>query len=486
MKSIIGIDIGTSSLKVLAVNESGEVIAQALSAYEIERPQPNFAEQQPHIWWRALCDAIGELRTKIKAEDISAIGLTGQMHGATVLDKHHKPIRPAIIWADARSAKQIDELHRRISSSEIIRITGNRPAVGFMAMSLMWLRKNEPRSFEQIAQVMLPKDYIGFCLTSEHVSEPSDASATLLLDLKERHWSQTMIEACEVERAWLPRLAKSNEVIGAVTKTAAAQTGLREGTFVVAGGGDTPCAAFALGVTQPNQVVCTVGTAAQLFLPTDAPMIDLGGRIHALCHCAPKMWYVMGAHLNGGLCLSWLAALFPETSIKKLMREASQVSIGSDGLFFLPYLQGERTPHFDPNARGVFFGLNATHTRGHLVRAVLEGVAFALRDSLEIFRSMSQVNTKLLLVGGAMQNALWQEIVASVLALPTSATDNPHGSALGAAMLAGESVGMNNMIEMRMMNAMHEIPTIANTIDRYAERYMRYAELYPTMKSLWR
>ena len=362
-----------------------------------------------------------------------------------------------------------------------------------MALSLLWIQQHEPDAYKRIAHVLLPKDFIGQRLTGEFATEPSDASATLLFDLRARNWSIRMLEACGVEPGWLPHVVESHAIIGRITSSAAHATGLVAGTPVIAGGGDTQCAALALGVTQPNVMACTIGTAAQLFLPTQSPVIDLQGRIHALCHCLPDTWHVMGAHLNGGLCLSWLAGVFDGIPLAQLLDEAAQTPVGAAGLLFLPYLQGERTPYFDADARGVFFGLSTTHTRAHMTRAVLEGVAFSLRDSLDLFMqtqlgdhqvgSTSPQHVAIKLTGGAAQSPLWAQILADVLGFPIQASESPHGSAMGAALLAG--MGIRWWLDpaaLALKTRNHFYQPRADAVAQYHEISSIYKALYPALK----
>lgn len=496
MHWLLGLDLGTSSVKALAVREDGRVIGEASQPYGIERPQPNWAEQDPRVWWAQACAAIRNLLSEhaLDPTDLVAIGLSGQMHGTVLLGADRQPIHNAIIWADGRSGAQVTALEEKLSRRSIVNITGNRPAVGFMALSLAWLREHEPELLGCTAHVLLPKDYIGSCLTGELASEPSDASATLLFDLRQRNWSQTLIDAVGAQLRWLPRIAQSNEIVGQLTAAAAVATGLSVGTPVIAGGGDTHCAALSLGAVNPQRVVITIGTAAQLFVPTDQPVIDPQGRLHSLCHCLPNTWHVMGAHLNGGLCLSWVASLWPETTIDALLTEAAQVPAGSDGLLFLPYLQGERTPHFDPDTRGVLLGLSTSHGRAQMVRAVLEGVAFALKDSWmlmhalptgehQIGQSGPLPSPHIYLTGGATRSAVWAQILVDVIDLPMQIAET-QGSAYGAAMLAGWGSGLwTDPLRYAAQPQRMTMPS-ANVV-RYLHAYERFRKVYPALRGLF-
>ncbi len=493
---LLGLDIGTSAVKALAIAEDGHVLGEASQPYAIDRPQPNWAEQDPREWWQQTCAAIRLLLWEyaLDPDALVAIALSGQMHGTVLLDAQQQPIRKAIIWADGRSGAQVTTLEEKLSREAIVGLTGNRPAVGFMALSLAWLGEHESETMQRVAHVLLPKDYIGLCLTGELVSEPSDASATLLFDLRQRNWSPSMLAAVGADLRWLPRIAQSNEVVGQLTAQAAEVTGLRAGTPVVAGGGDTQCAALSLGVVNSQQMAITIGTAAQLFVPTDQPVIDPQGRLHTLCHCVPDTWHVMGAHLNGGLCLTWVAAMWPDSSLETLLQEAAQIPANSAGLIFLPYLQGERTPHFDANARGVFLGLSAAHGRAHLVRAVLEGVAFALCDSWRLLSALSAgapiklshelpSGSQVFLTGGATRSALWTQILADVIGNPIQIAET-HGSAFGAAMLAGWGSGLwSNPLQHAAQPQQTVLPS-ANAA-RYHEGYERFRKIYPAVRDLF-
>lgn len=486
MQWLLGLDIGTSSVKALAVSENGAVVGEATRGYPVERPHPNWAEQDPRRWWQQACVAIRALlhEQALDPNALIAIGLTGQMHGTVLLDAQLQPLRAAIIWADGRSAAQVAALEAALTRRTIIDITGNRPAVGFMGLSLAWLRDHEPDVLAQAQHALLPKDYIGLCLTNELVSEPSDASATLLFDLRQQCWSPTMIAAVGARPEMFPRIAQSNDVIGHVTAHAAEATGLRVGTPVIAGGGDTHCAALALGAIRPERVAMTIGTAAQLFVPTERPIIDPQGRLHALCHCLPNTWHVMGAHLNGGLCLSWVASLWPDVAIESLLDEAAQIPAGCDRLLFLPYLQGERTPHFDPNARGVFLGLSTTHKRGHLVRAVLEGVALALCESRDAISCVSTSGpSQLFLTGGATRSRLWAQILADVMGGPLMLAET-HGSAFGAAMLAGWGSGLWDD-PLRYAAQVQRTVMPSPNAAAYLPVYERFRKLYAAVKDLF-
>jgi len=496
MQWLLGLDVGTSSVKALAVSENGKVVGEATRGYPVDRPHPNWAEQDPRRWWQQACVAIRALlhEQALDPNTLIAIGLTGQMHGTVLLDAHLQPLRDAIIWADGRSAAQVAALEAALTRRTIIDITGNRPAVGFMGLSLAWLRDHEPETLAQAQHALLPKDYIGLCLTGELVSEPSDASATLLFDLRQQCWSPPMIAAVGARPEMFPRIAQSNDVIGHVNAHAAEATGLRVGTPVIAGGGDTHCAALALGAVKPERVAVTIGTAAQIFVPTHRPIIDPHGRLHALCHCLPNTWHVMGAHLNGGLCLSWVAALWPDVAMEALLDEAAQIPAGCEGLLFLPYLQGERTPHFDPNVRGVFIGLSTTHKRGHLVRAVLEGVALALCDSWRLINALPTETAlklshelpphpQLFLTGGAARSRLWAQILADVIGGPLSLAET-QGSAYGAAMLAGWGSGLW-ADPLRYAAQVQRTVMPSPNAAAYLPVYERFRKLYPAVKDLF-
>ena len=407
----LGIDLGTSHLKLQVMDERAAPVAEASMPISTSALHPGWAEQDPAQWWEALVAACRQLFSggKIEADSIAAIGVTGQMHGAVFLDSGGDALRDCLIWADARAVEQVERIGETLPTGDLIRITGNAPNTGFTAPKVLWVQQHEPDIYARTRWILLPKDYLRYRLTGTIATDVTDASATLMFDLARRDWSPDLLRAMGIERGLLPDVHESSEIVGAVSPAAARLTGLPDGRPVVAGGGDAECAALGLGITGSRSdlgvMLSNIGTAAQVFAVTDGPVVDLQGRVHSLCHVTPNRWHVMGAILSGGLALSWLLDVLTPPGgeppdYDTIAAEASLVAPGSDGLIFLPYLLGERTPHMDPQATAGFFGLRLHHTRAHMARAVMEGVAFALRDGLEVMRELGIAPTEACLAGG--------------------------------------------------------------------------------------
>ncbi|MFB0546619.1 MAG: xylulokinase, partial [Anaerolineae bacterium] len=449
MKYLLGIDIGTSSAKALVIDEDGKTQAMAQREYPIATPQPGWAEQEPEWWWEATVETVREalVRGDVAPQDVAGLGFSGQMHGTVLLDDQYQPLCPAIIWADGRSASQAEEITRRIGPQRLARIAGSPVAAGFMAATLLWLRERQPELLDRARAILLPKDYVRLRLTGELAGDVSDASATLLFDVSSRDWSEELLKAAgDIPRQLLPSVQESQTVVGQVTRAAAEETGLAPGTPVVAGGSDQAIGAIGSGVITPGLVSVTIGTGGQLFTPLAEARADPGLRIHTFCHALPGTWHLLGAILSAGLSLRWLRDnIFREMAsdaYASMVAEAEAVPPGSEGLLFLPYLLGERTPHMDPLARGLFLGLALHHGRGHLVRAVLEGVTFALRDCLEIFHELGVVPGRVLACGGGARSPLWRRLMANVFQVEVIRVENEEQAALGAALLAGIGVGL--------------------------------------------
>ena len=476
---VLAIDLGTSSVKVMAMDATRRVLAVSDVGYGVDRPHPQWAEQSSETWWRATCAAVRTVVQQLDPAGLQATGMSGQMHGAVVLGADMQPLRPAMIWMDARSHDQIAMLTRRVAEADILKITGNRPNTGFMALSLLWLQTYEPDVWRRVRHVLLPKDYLTLQLTGAVATDASDAAGTLLFDVGARAWSPVMCAAANIPRDMLPPVQSSQTVVGTLQQKAAELLGLPVGVPVVVGGGDSPCAALAGGVTEPDTLGCTIGTAAQLVWPTATARPDPFGRVASMCHVLPERWYTMGAILSGGAALAWVAALWPDVAIPSLLAEAANVSPGSDGLLFLPYLTGERSPHMDANARGCFVGLTPRHARAQMVRAVLEGVAFALNDSLTIMRETDFGANVVRLTGGAARSPLWSQILADVFDLPVAVAESAHGSAEGAALLAAMGVGLP---VAPAADPAHRYQPDPERAQRYAEYYAAYRDLYPALK----
>jgi xylulokinase len=446
----IGIDLGSSRVKLLALDEEGESLGVTMASYTTESRRPGYAEQNPERWWDALRLAMSELlaRPAMRGAEVAAIGLTGQMHSAVFLDDKGLPVRQALMWSDGRAAAETDEIERRIPRDELVQCTGNRSNVSFTAPKIMWVTRNEPQVMERTRWIVQPKDALRARLTGEVAGDVSDASATLLFDLRARTWSDDICRRLEIDRNLLPRLFESEAKAGELREDAARSLGLPSGLPIAVGGADAPAAALGLGLAREQDAAGTVlislGTGGQVLAPVGEAKIDLQGRLHALAHVVPEQWCVMAAILSAAASLDWAVRLFrPDdpNGARELLAAAAKVPAGCDGLLFLPYLRGERTPHFDPTARGAFVGLRIGHGPAELTRAVLEGVAFALAEGLDLMRNLGVESNSGVVAGGGV-NRLWQQIIADILDMPVTLGATEHASARGAAMLGFIAAGL--------------------------------------------
>jgi xylulokinase len=474
--ALVGLDVGTTGVKALAVSPDGEVLARAERGYDLSSPQTGWSEQDPEDWWRAAQDALGALAVP----EIAGIGLSGQMHGLVVLDAEDRLLRPAILWNDQRTAAECAEIEARVGFERLLGLTGNRALTGFTAPKLLWLARHEPEVYGGIAHVLLPKDYVRFRLTGERATDVADASGTLLLDVPHRRWSEEVLGALDLPIEWLPRVLESPEVSG--------QT--EDGVPVAAGAGDQAAGALGVGVDRPGPVSVVLGTSGVVFAPLPSFKADQEGRVHAFCHAVPDGWHAMGVMLSAAGSLSWLRDVAaPGGDYAALVAEAERWEPGAEGLTFLPYLSGERTPHADPNARGAFIGLSQRHDRGALARAVLEGVAFGLRDSLELLAAIGVQAEVGRVSGGGSRSSLWLRIVASVLDLPLEKTAVEEGAAYGAALLGGVAAGSFADVHEAVSACVQTVDTIepeAEWVEVYAARYERFRALYPALRRVER
>ncbi len=484
----LGIDVSTTASKALLLDEEGVVRAVGRSAHTLQTPRPGWSEQSPDEWWRATQHAIREAceEAGCTGDDIRGVGLSGQMHGLVALDGDQNPIRPAILWNDGRAADECDLIRARLGLGSLIRHTGNDAFAGFTAPKLLWMRTHEPDLFDRIQHVLLPKDYIRLKLSGELATDRAGAGGTLLLDLESRDWSEPVLKALELPMEWFPRTYEGTDMTGRVSADAARLTGLKAGTPIVAGGGDQAAQAVGVGAIKPDVFALTIGTSGVVFAPTEQPFVDPHGRVHAFPNAIPDMWHVMGVMLSAAGSLQWYRdTLAPGVGFDELIAEADSISPGSEGLTFLPYLSGERTPHANPNARGAFIGLSLAHSRGHLTRAVLEGVAFGLKDNLELLRNAGlAMPAELRASGGAMGSALWGQILSDVLAISLVTVDASEGAALGAAMLAGTGCGGWANIDEAAKNTVRTGPIIAPSATgsaSYSAAYERFTSLYPAL-----
>lgn len=486
MSYLLGIDISTTGAKAVVVDEDGAVVASHSTPHPISTPQPLWSEQNPKDWWHGAAASIRAVLERVNADDIYGIGLTGQMHSLVCLDTDNNVLRPAILWNDQRTQAQCDTITAKLGAERLVQLTGNRALTGFTAPKILWIREHEPQVYAQIAHVLVAKDYIRFCLTGEYATDANEACGMLLMDAGVRQWSQEVLNALDIPEAWLPRVFEGPELTGTVTAEAAELTGLRVGTPVVAGGGDQAAQAVGVGAVAAGVIALTVGTSGVVFAPLGAYNYEPQGRLHALCHSVPNMWHFMGVTLSAAGSLQWyrdtLAANVP---FDTLTAEAEAVPVGSDGLYFLPYLSGERTPHPDPLARGAFIGLTTRHTRGHLTRAVMEGVAYSLRDVFGLIQQSEAGKhiTQVRVSGGGAKSALWRQIFADVLGVPLVTVTETEGAAYGAALLVGLSAGLwTNADELaKVVSLGDETQPSANT-GLYADKYALYQSLYPTLK----
>jgi xylulokinase len=496
---LLGIDVSTTGAKALLVNERGDVLSSATEEYSLSTPFPLWSEQNPEDWWEGVQGAVRRVLATpgVRAADISGIGLTGQMHGLVLLDKHNAVLRPAILWNDQRTGSQCAEITRLAGGVErLLALTANPVLPGFTAPKIVWVRENEPSIYEQVERILLPKDYIRFRLTGEFATEVSDASGTSLFDVANRRWSSEMLRMLQIPEDWLPRCTESPEVSGRIARSAAQVTGLREGTPVVGGGGDQAAQAVGSGVVRPGIISVTSGTSGVVFAFEDVFAVEPQGRVHVFCHAVPNKWHAMGVMLSAGGAFRWFrdalaqvevaeAAATGEDPYELLVRQAAAVEPGSEGLLFLPYLTGERTPYADPNARGAFVGLTVRHGKGHLVRAVLEGVSFGLRDSLELIRGLDVPIDQVRASGGGARSELWRQIQADVFNTELVMINITEGAAFGAALLAGVGAGVYSSVPEGVSAAIRVVSRTAprsDVVDVYQRFYPLYRGLYGALK----
>ena len=443
---LLGIDIGTGGTRALIMDERGHIVASATEEHQpFASPQIGWAEQDPGDWWRACSAAVKKALAigKLSGEDIACVGFSGQMHGAVMLDEKDNVVRPALIWCDVRTEEQCRELNEKIGAEKIIQLTCNPALPNFTLTKFLWVRKHEPQNWKRVRSVMLPKDYVRFRLSGERAIDMADASGTLMLDVTHRRWSKEMLQAAEIDERLLPGLFESPDVCGKVSAEGAAATGLKAGTPVVAGAGDQAAGATGMGIVAAGAVSATIGTSGVVFAATDRPALDPKGRLHTFCHAIPGRWHVMGVTQSAGLSLRWFRDQFGagkddgRDPYERLTEEAAKAPSGCDGLLWTPYLMGERTPHLDGQARAALVGLTASHTRGHVIRAILEGVAFSLRDTFTIFAEMNVPVRSIRLGGGGARSQLWRQIQADIYGHEVEIVEAEEGAAYGAAILAG-------------------------------------------------
>ncbi len=485
MTYYLGIDIGTSGTKVLLIDELGTPVASSSSEYALYTPRPLWAEQNPEDWWTATVAATRVVlaQTEVAPSEIEGIGLSGQMHGSVFLDTQNEVIRPAILWCDQRTQAECDWLTKQVGGrSKLVELISNPVLTGFTAGKIIWLREHEPENFESVRVVLLPKDYIRYKLSGEFATEVSDASGTALFDVAHRKWSDQVLLAAGIPRSWMPECAESTVVTSHVSAAAAAETGLAVGTPIVGGGGDQAAGAVGCGVVETGVVSSTIGTSGVVFAYSDTPATDGQLRIHTFCHAVPGKWHVMGVQLSSGGSLRWLRdTFFQGESYDGMTREAAAVEPGAEGLLFLPYLTGERTPYPDPFARGTFFGITLRHARAHFTRAVLEGVVFGLKDTFEIFKELGVPVEQVRASGGGAKSDLWRQINADITGHDHVTLAIDEGPALGAALLAAVGTGAYSTVADACRHAVRVTGTTAPN----SSAHSTYHRLYPIFRSLY-
>ncbi|MEJ5310475.1 MAG: xylulokinase [Anaerolineae bacterium] len=486
--ALMGVDIGTSSTKTIIVRPDGAVLGLAAQEYAVETPRPGWAEQNPETWLNAALDTMRRalVAADISAEQVRAIGLSGQMHGTVCLDRHGRALCPAIIWADQRSAAQVAEVEARVGRERLAAWTANPLATGFMLATWLWLREHEPDVASATAYLLLPKDYVRYRFTGEIGAEPSDASSTLLFDTANRCWSMPLLDAFDLDARVLPPVAASASIAGGLLPEIAAATGLRPGTPVIYGGSDQAMQAVGHGVVVPGMLSSTIGTGGQLLAPIARPAYDPQARLHCFCHVMPEMWHLESAMLSAGLSLKWLRdKVMLALTYQEIADAAATVPPGAEGLFFLPYLAGERTPHMDSRARAGFVGLTLRHGRAHLARAVMEGVVFGMRQGLALMLDLGVIPERLIASGGATQHPLWLHLQADMFNRPLYQTTTVEAAAVGAALVAGVGVGIYADVADAVAQAVRYAEAVVTPDAENAARYAALAEtftaLYPAL-----
>lgn len=498
MRYLIGIDVGTTGTKTILIDEQGSLVASFLEEYPLHTPHPKWAEQDPADWWKATVNSIKAVLAEsgVKTDDVSGVGLSGQMHGLVLIDKNYDVLRPAILWCDVRTTEQCNYITEKVGKELLVQSTCNPALEGFTAPKLIWVRDNEPEIYDKAFKMMLPKDYVRFRLTGELACEVSDAAGTILFDVRKREWSQEVLDRLDISSDLMPPCYESIDVCGTITPEVAKLTGLNPGTPVVGGGADNACTAVGNGIVVTGKTSASIGTSGTMLTPTDTPEVDPDLRAHTFCHCVPNKWYVMGVMLSAGGAFRWLRDTLCSEEVAQaqkkgvdpyeiLTEEAAQIDPGCEGLVFLPYLIGERTPHGDANAKSVFFGLTLRHGKNHMVRSVMEGVTYGMRDSLEIISGLGLDVGQITATGGGARSALWRQMQADIYGAEVVTINIAEGPAFGAAILAGVGAGVYKSIEEatgEMVKVTSTTQPIENNRKVYEEYYQTYRALYPALK----
>lgn len=494
MKYVIGIDLGTSATKTVLFDAEGKILASASREYPLLQPHNGWAEQNPQDWYDAAIETLKKVVSEsgVAASDIVSVGISGQMHGLVMLDEDCNVLRPSIIWCDQRTGKECDELTEKLGRETLIKITANPALTGFTASKILWVKNNEPEIFKKCRHILLPKDYLRFKLTGEFATEVSDASGMQLLDVPNRKWSNVMIEACGIKEEYLAKVYESPEITGYINDDTASLTGLTTSTAVVGGAGDNAAAAVGMGVVEEGKAFTTIGTSGVVFAHTDNPVIDPEGRVHTFCCAVPGAWHVMGVTQGAGLSMQWFKNNFchEETSLAAESGKdvyyitdtmAAEIPVGCEKLLYLPYLMGERTPHLDPDCRGVFFGISAMHTKAHFIRAVLEGVTYSLYDCLLVLKEMNISPETMLLCGGGAKSKLWKNMICNTFALPVATSKSAEAPALGVAVLAAVGAGIYSSVPeaCRVMTAVN--PDLLEPDEEKTNEYRAFHNVYSSV-----
>ncbi len=501
MRYLIGVDIGTSATKTVLFDDCCNIVASASEEYPLFQPENGWAEQNPLDWYQAvehtICKVVQD--SGVDAADIKGIGLSGQMHGLVMLDEHNRVLRPSIIWCDQRTGRECEEITERVGKKRLIEITANPALTGFTASKILWVRNHEPEIYAQCCHILLPKDYVRFRMTGEYATEVSDASGMQLLDIPHRCWSDEVLEKLDIDKDLLPRVYESPEVTGTISREFAEKTGLRMDTVVVGGAGDNAAAAVGTGIVTDGTAFTTIGTSGVVFAHTSEPRIDPKGRVHTFCCAVPGCWHVMGVTQAAGLSLRWFrdnlgdaykeqAERLGKSSYDLINQDVAKVPAGSRRLIYLPYLMGERTPHLDPDCRGVFFGLSAMHTKADMARAVMEGVSYSLTDCLDVLREMGVSIHSMMACGGGAKSPIWRQMLADMYGTPISTVDSTEGPALGAAILAGTGAGVFRDVPSACRAFIQKADTCepqAGSAAYYKRGHKLYQKLYQQLKDCY-
>jgi xylulokinase len=494
MALLLGLDVGTSGCKAVIITPAGSVVAESTTEYPMAVPRPGWAEQEPEDWWKAAVESVKQVLASARGDTIAGIGLTGQMHGLVLLDEASKVLRPCIMWNDQRTVSQCAEIEERVGREKLIELAGKPALTGFTAGKILWVREHEPEVYRRARHVLLPKDYVRYQLTGELAMDVADGSGTLLVDVRKRAWSDELLRLLDIPREWLPTLHESHEVVAEVSAEAAAATGLCAGIPVVAGAGDQAAQSIGTGIAREGVVSVTIGTSGVVFAATNEYRFDPTGELHSYCHAVPDTWHLMGVTLSAGGSLRWFRDALCQPEMAEAQRTgrdvydiitelAATTPAGADGLLFLPYLTGERTPHADPNARGVFCGLSLRHTKAHMARAVLEGVTFSLRECLDLLCDLGQSCARVRVSGGGSRSGFWRQMMADVFGTEIIEVNVTQGAAYGAALLAGVGTGVYANAEQACEQTVHETGSTkpGPSAGAYAKVYERYRALYPAL-----